>query len=376
MGSSAERAVAIVGLGAVMPDAHDARAFWANIRNRRYSITEVPPERWRPEFYYDPDPAAPAKTYSKIGAWVRGFQFDWKQHRIPPKVAAEMDEGQQWAVTIAAQALADYGYPGRPLDTERTGVILGTAIGGDKHYVTALRIMSPELVQLLEDNESFSGLPEATRTRLLREWRDAVSKAFPEITEDTMPGELPNIIAGRVANVLNLRGPNFITDAACASSFAAIASAVEMLAERRCDAVVAGGVDRNMGPTSFVKFAKIGALSATGTRPFGDGADGFVMGEGAAAFLLKRLADAEADGDRIYAVIRGVGGSSDGKGKGITAPNPVGQILATRRAWENAGLDPATATLVEAHGTSTRVGEVINSNGMQYLRKVKARLLY
>ena len=340
MGSSAERAVAIVGLGAVMPDADDARAFWENIKNKRYSITEVPPERWRIEDYYDPDRTAPDKTYSKIGSWVRGYQFDWKQHRIPPKVAAAMDEGQKWAVTVAAQALADYGYPNRPLDTDRTGVILGAAIGGEQHYITSLRIMSPELMRLLDDVDAFRGLPQATRNRLLTEWRQAMSRAFPEITEDTMPGELPNILAGRVANVLNLRGPNFTADAACASSFAAVASAIELLADGRCDAVVAGGVERNMGPTSFVKFAKIGALSATGTRPFADGADGFVMGEGAGAFLLKRLVDAEAAGDRIYAVIRGAGGSSDGKGKGITAPNPVGQVLATRRAWESAALDP------------------------------------
>ncbi|NTU62931.1 MAG: acyltransferase domain-containing protein, partial [Chloroflexi bacterium] len=129
--------------------------------------------------------------------------------------------------------------------------------------------------------------------------------------------------------------------------------------EHQCDAVISGGVDRNMGAASFVKFSKIGALSATGSRPFGDGADGFVMGEGSAAFLLKRLEDAERDGDKIYAVIRGVGGSSDGKGKGITAPNPLGQVLALQRAWENAGLDPATATLIEAHGTSTKVGDVV-----------------
>src|SRR5690606_3324592 len=125
------------------------------------------------------------------------------------------------------------------------------------------------------------------------------------------------------------------------------------------DAVIAGGVDRNMGIGSFVKFCKIGALSATGTRPFGDGADGFVMGEGTGLFLLKRLEDAERDGDTIYAVIRGVGGASDGKGKGLTAPNPVGQQLAIARAWENAVLAPATATMVEAHGTSTRVGDVV-----------------
>ena len=121
--------------------------------------------------------------------------------------------------------------------------------------------------------------------------------------------------------------------------------------------VVTGGIDRNMGAPTFVKFCKIGALSATGTRPYADGADGFVMGEGAVIFLLKRLADAERDGDKIYAVLRGIGGSSDGKGKGITAPNPAGQKLCIRRAWENAGLSPATATLIEGHGTSTRVGD-------------------
>ena len=359
MNSFADRAIAIVGVGAMMPDAPNAPAFWENIKNKRYSITEVPAERWSVADYYDADPVAPDKTYSKIGAWVRGFQFDWKKHHIPPKVTAAMDEGQQWAVTIAAEALADYGYPARPLDTERVGVILGTALGGEQHYATHLRISFPEYAHLLEGVPEFRALPADVRERVVRSWRAAAAGHFPEITEDTMPGELPNIVSGRIANVLNLRGPSFITDAACASSFAAIASAAEMLAEHRCDAVIAGGVDRNMGASSFVKFCKIGALSATGTRPFGDGADGFVMGEGSAAFLLKRLSDAERNGDKIYAVIRGVGASSDGKGKGITAPNPQGQVLATRRAWENAGLDPATATLIEAHGTSTRVGDVV-----------------
>ena len=172
-----------------------------------------------------------------------------------------------------------------------------------------------------------------------------------------MPGELANVIAGRVANLFNLRGMNFTTDAACASGLAALNSAVTGLADHQFDAVVTGGLDRNMGVDAFVKFCKIGALSATGTRPFDAGADGFVMGEGAALFVLKRLEDAERDGDRVYAVILGVGGSSDGKGKGITAPNPVGQQLAVERAWERAGADPATAGAVEAHGTSTRVGD-------------------
>ncbi len=359
MNTNHSRAIALVGLGCILPDAPNPAAFWNNLVAKCYSITEVPPERWSAKDYYDPDPLAPDKTYSKIGGWVRGFEFDWKQYRLPPRVANAMDQGQQWAVTIAAQALADYGYPGRPLDLERTGVIMGTAMGGEMHYLTALRVSFPEYANALQSVTEFSQLPCEVRAAILGNWHKVIDGRLPSITEDSMPGELANIVSGRVANLLNLRGPNFITDAACAASIAAIDAAVELLSEHHCDAIISGGVDHNMGAASFVKFCKIGALSATGSRPFGDGADGFVMGEGSAAFLLKRLEDAERDGDRIYAVIRGVGGSSDGKGKGITAPNPLGQVLAIQRAWENAGLDPATATLVEAHGTSTKVGDVV-----------------
>jgi malonyl CoA-acyl carrier protein transacylase len=356
---SAERAIAIVGVGAMLPDAPNAAAFWNNIAGKRYSITETPADRWSIADYYDPDPKAPDKTYSKIGGWVRGFEFDWKRFRLPPRVAAVMDEGQQWAITIAAEALADYGYPDRPLDTERTGVILGTAMGGEMHYITTQRITFPEYANWLRAAPEFQRLPANTQVALMEQFHAVMDRSLPTITEDSMPGELANIVSGRIANIFNLRGPNFITDAACASSFAAVEAAVQLLTEHKVDAVLTGGVDRNMGASSFVKFCKIGALSATGTRPFGVGADGFVMGEGAGAFLLKRLEDAERAGDTIYAVIRGVAGSSDGKGKGITAPNPIGQQLAVRRAWEAAELDPATATLVEAHGTSTRVGDVV-----------------
>ena len=143
MNETAQRAIAIVGLGAVLPDAPNAPAFWQNIKNKRYSISEVPADRWSAADYYDPDPGAPDKTYSKIGGWIQGFEFDWKRFRIPPKVAAAMDASQQWAVTIAAEALADYGYPDRPLNTERTGVILGTAMGGEMHAITTLPRLLP-----------------------------------------------------------------------------------------------------------------------------------------------------------------------------------------------------------------------------------------
>ena len=361
MPDSRDNAAAIVGVSAILPDAPDAATFWNNVKTGRYAISEVDPERWDPALYYDPDPKAPEKTYSKIGGWVRDWEWDplaWRLP-IPPKVADGMDDGQKWAVAATRMALADYGWPERELDLERTAVILGNAMGGEKHYLTTLRITFPELARELERAESFAALPADVRAAVARELKANVEARLPEITEDTMPGELANCTAGRVANLFNLHGPNFTVDAACASAMAAMDAVVEGLTERRFDVAITGGVDRNMGVSSFVKFCAIGALSPTGTRPYADGADGFVMGEGAGLLVLKRLGDAERDGDRIYAVVRGVGGASDGRGKGIAAPNPVGQRLAVERAWRNAGLSPAECTLVEGHGTSTRVGDVV-----------------
>ncbi|MGF1510499.1 MAG: beta-ketoacyl synthase N-terminal-like domain-containing protein, partial [Myxococcota bacterium] len=354
-------AVAIVGLGAVLPEAPNVSTLWKNLETGRYSITETPNERWEPAKYFDPDPKAPDKTYSKIGGWVIDYPWDpfrWKMP-IPPKVADSMDRTQKWAVAAAREALMDYGVPDRPLDRDRTAIIVGNAMGGDKHYMTAMRIYAPEFLEQLEASPSFSNLTPAQRELIAKEFLTGVQGKIPDITEDTMPGELANIIAGRIAAVFDLHGPNFVADAACASAMAAMSAAMEGLDEHHFDAVVTGGVDANMSASTFVKFCKIGALSATGTRPYDEGADGFVMGEGAAMFVMKRLADAERDGDKIYAVLRGLGGASDGKGKGITAPNPVGQRLAVRRAWEIAGERPDVDTMMEGHGTSTRVGDVV-----------------
>ncbi|HEY1277842.1 MAG TPA: SDR family NAD(P)-dependent oxidoreductase [Thermoleophilaceae bacterium] len=353
--------VAIVGVGAILPDARDAGAFWQNVKQGRYSISEVDAERWDPELYFDPDPKAPERTYSKIGGWVRDWDWDplgWRLP-IPPRVADAMDDSHKWALACGRMALLDAGWPERELDLERTAVVLGNAMSGEHHYQTSMRIAWPELARELDRAESYAALPEDVRAAIAREVHGNIDGWLPPVTEDTMPGELGNCMAGRVANLFNLRGPNFVVDAACASALAAMDASIEGLVEREYDAVLTGGIDRNMGAHTFVKFCAIGALSATGTRPYADGADGFVMGEGAAMFLLKRLDDAERDGDRIYAVIRGIAGSSDGKGKGITAPNPVGQKLAVERAWRKAGIDPSVCSLVEGHGTSTRVGDVV-----------------
>ena len=310
--------------------------------------------------YYDPDPHAPDKTYSRIGGWVRDFPWEplaWKLP-IPPAVSAQMDDGQKWAVACTRAALLDAGWPDWTVDPERVAVIIGNAIGGDKQHRSNLRIQFPEFARDLCAAPSFAALPEQVRDAVLAETRASFLDRFEEITEDTMPGELANVIAGRVAEPVQLprpqlhhrRGVRLRRWPPCRPRCAACRPATSTPWSP-------AAIDRNMDAPGFVKFCKIGALSATGTRPFDAGADGFVMGEGAALFVLKRLSDAERDGDRIYAVLLGVAGSSDGRGKGITAPNPVGQRLAVERAWHVAGVDPASATCIEAHGTSTRVGD-------------------
>ncbi|NTU76167.1 MAG: polyketide synthase, partial [Anaerolineaceae bacterium] len=287
------KAIAVVGLGAILPDAFTVDAFWHNIQQKKNSITEVPADRWKVELYYDPNPAAVDKTYSRIGAFVRDYRFEaFKMGiAIPPRVLAVMDASQQWAIAAVYQALQDYGYPTRPLNPERVAVILGNAMGGETHYRSNFRILLPEYQEALESLPEYAALPESVRAALSSGLQQRVYAKIPAITEDTMPGELANVIAGRVANVFNFTGPNFITDAACASSLAALQAAVEGLESNKFDAVLTGGVDRSNGPESYVKFSKIGALSAEGSAPYSDRANGFVMGEGTAIFLLKRLED-------------------------------------------------------------------------------------
>ena len=319
--------IAVVGVSAIMPDAPDAATFWANIKAGRYSISDVPPGRWDPELFYDPDPHTPEdKTYSRIGGWVREFAWEplaWKLP-IPPTVSAQMDDSQKWAVTGSRSALLDAGWPDWTVDPERVAIIFGSAIGGDKQHWSNLRIQLPVFARELCAAPSFAALPEPVREAVLAETSASFHAGMVKITEDSMPGELGSITAGRVANLFNFRGPNFTADAACASGLAAMWAAVRGLQAGDFDAVITGGIDHNMDPPGYVKFCKIGALSATGTRPFDAGADGFVMGEGAAFFILKRLSDAERDGDRIYALLLSLAGSTTGAARELPPPTRLG----------------------------------------------------
>ncbi len=360
--------IAVIGLGCRLPRSPSAAALWQNLLAGFDAIIEVPHERWDPALYYDPDHATIDKTYAKIGGFVTDFVFNPRRFRVPPAVARLIDPIQQMALEASADALDDAGYGDkREYDRARVAVILGNSMGGEITDEYTLRVMFPAIRKALSEVPGFAALPDNARMEILSAYEESLKKDLPPITEDSMPGELANVVAGRVANALNLGGPNFTTDAACAGSMAAMQAAIKGLQDGDFDMALTGGADRSMGVATYAKFCKIGALSAEGSRPFDANANGFVMGEGVGILVLKRLADAERDGDRIYAVMLGMGASSDGKGKGITAPNIDGQKRALDRAYENAGVDPAEVDLFECHGTSTVVGDMVEVTALSDL---------
>ncbi|MEW5905344.1 MAG: beta-ketoacyl synthase N-terminal-like domain-containing protein, partial [Elusimicrobiota bacterium] len=349
--------IAVVGLGIIAPKALNKDQFWNNVLEGRNCLTEVPADRWDWRLYWDADRKAADKTYSKIGGFVEDFKFDPIKYKIPPTIAGQISRLQQMTIEAVRMALEDAGYDKKPFDNTRTAAVIGNAMGAMRKEITDLRVYKFYNEDILRKTPSFSALPRAAQEDMIREFEAGIDNGIIKITEDTMPGELSNVTAGRIANVFNLNGPNMTLDAACASSMAALDYAVMGLRSGKFDMAVAGGADEMMSAPAYVKFCKIGALSADGSYAFDARANGFVMAEAVAVYLLKRFSDAVRDGDKIYALINSVGASSDGKGKGITAPNPKGQKLAIEAAFKGLDYGPGDVDFVECHGTATVVGD-------------------
>ncbi|MFT3695512.1 MAG: SDR family NAD(P)-dependent oxidoreductase [Kofleriaceae bacterium] len=332
--------IAIVGVAAIFPGAPDTDAFWANIVAGKNAVREVPADRWDVATYYDPNATgldAGKKTPCKWGGFLDDVPFDPLAYGIPPKSLAAIEPVQLLALEIAKRAIADAGYADRAFDRARTSVIFGAEAGTDLSSAYSFRAMFPHYVGELPD---------------------ALNEVLPTLSEDSFPGVLSNVIAGRIANRLDLGGVNYTVDAACAASLAALDMAVKELVAGSSDMVLCGGADLHNSINDYLMFSSVHALSTTGQcHTFDASADGIVLGEGVACVVLKRLADAERDGDRVYAVIKGVAGASDGKSLGLTAPRKEGQVRALERAYVAAGVSPADVGLVEAHGTGTVVGD-------------------
>ena len=330
--------IAIIGIGTLLPKAHEADRYWENILDQVCVIGEVPKERWDWKLYFDADRHARDKIYSRWGGFLDEVAFDPIAYGIPPNSMKSIDPMQLLTLEVTRRALADAGLADGNFDRENTSIIIGAGGGlGDLGTQYAVRAELPRFVENLDAN---------------------VWSRLPEWTEESFAGSLLNVAAGRVANRLDFGGVNFTIDAACASSLAAIAMAVDELETGRSNVAIAGGVDTVQSAFGFMSFSKTQALSPTGQpRAFDQAADGIAISEGLAMVVLKRLADAERDGDRIYAVIKGVAGSSDGKALGMTAPRPEGQKRALARAYARAGFSPKTLGMIEAHGTGTPVGD-------------------
>ena len=332
-----------------MPGAEDVRRFWENMLDKIGAIEEVPSDRWPSDRYYDADRDAPDKINSKWGGFIPDTAFDPVRFGIPPASVPSIDPGQLLALVAAEAALADAGLANMDPDLrQRASVILGFTGGlGELGLQYAAR------------SELARALP-ATPTETL--------EFLPNWTSDSFAGLLPNVVAGRIANRFDFGGPTFVVDAACAASLAALRQAVLELETGRSDLVLCGAVDTGQGPFAFTCFSKARALSPSGRcRTFDAESDGTAISEGIAMVVLKRLGDAQAAGDRIYAVIKGVDGSSDGRGLGLMAPLPSGQKRALQRAYDQAGYSPASVELFEAHGTGTVSGDAAEIESLSSL---------
>ncbi|MGH3786766.1 MAG: SDR family NAD(P)-dependent oxidoreductase [Pseudonocardiaceae bacterium] len=320
--------VAIIGMAGVFPGADELAGYWANVLAGVDAVTEVPTDRWDPAVY---------PALAKWGGFLPDIPFDALTYGIPPAALASIEPVQLLALELATRALRDAGYAQRAFDRERTSVIFGAEAGADLSSAYGLRSLYPAYHGALP--------PE-------------LDEQLPKLTEDSFPGVLANVIAGRIANRLDLGGANYTVDAACASALAAIDLACKELRAGTSTMVLVGGADVHNSIHDYLMFASVKALSPTGRcRPFDTSADGIALGEGVACVVLKRLTDAERDGDRIYAVIKGIGSASDGRSLGLTAPRPEGQRRALERAYQMAGVSPADVGLIEAHGTGTVVGD-------------------
>ena len=350
--------IAIIAMGAMFPGRGTTHGFFRDLIEGVDTISEVPDTHWRIDDYYDEDPTAPDKTYGRRGGFLSPQAFDPARFGIPPKALSSTDTVQLLALLVSDRVMADVEAATQsPVNRERTSVVLGVASATELTGHMAARLQRPVWERTLRE----SGFPEDMVVTLA----DRMSANYTGWTEATFPGLLGNVVAGRIANRLDLGGSNFVTDAACASSLSALHVAVQELRAGSADMAFAGGADALNDILMYLCFSKTPALSHTGDcRPFSSAADGTILGEGIGMVALKRLCDAERDGDRIHAVIRGIGGSSDGRATAIYAPLSSGQARALRRAYADAGYGPETVELVEAHGTGTMAGDRAEIEGL------------
>ena len=344
--------IAIVGVAGCFAGAADANQLWNNVLNKVDATSEAD-AAWA-ALSRDNDPESTDRLYTTRGGFLKELaSFDAAEFGIMPHSIDGADPDHYLGLRLARDALADAGLLDKDFDRTRAGIIIGRGGYAYRGTMTLAQhglVLDQTLAAITAVRPDFSAAE-------LKDLREALRAQLPAFNAEASPGFVPNIASGLIANRLDLMGPNYVVDAACASSLLAVEAAVRELQAGRCDVMLCGGSQVQTGAQIFMIFCNINALSRDRVRPFSKGSSGTLLGEGAGFLALKRLSDAEADGDRIYALIRGVGVASDGRAKGLLAPRLEGEELALRRAYENAQVSPDTISLIEAHGTGMPLGD-------------------
>ncbi|MGW3453150.1 SDR family NAD(P)-dependent oxidoreductase [Streptomyces albidoflavus] len=317
--------IAVIGISGAFPQAENVDAFWRNILDGRDCISEVPSSRWPVEKFYDERPGVPGKSASKwMGVLENADRFDPLFFSISPGEAAAMDPQQRVLLQETWRCVEEAGYSPDDLSGTQCGVFVGCSVNG---YAATADAAGLSAHQNLGTNSA--------------------------------------ILASRISYTLNLKGPCLSIDTSCSSSLVAIAQACDSLCLGDSDTALAGGVWVIPGPGVHVAMSQLRALSPDGRcYAFDERANGFVPAEGVGVLLLKRLADAQADGDRIHAVIKGWGVNQDGRSNGITAPSAEAQARLQKHVYDKFGIDPGDIELVEAHGTGTALGDPVEIDGL------------
>ncbi len=340
--------IAIVGMGCHFPGAGDLTTYWENILAGKDCTRDVPPDRWDPRIFCDPSSTAIDRVPCSRGGYLDSpLRFDAAAHGIMPRTV-EGGEPEQFLVLEAAMAaLADSSLTPGDLADKRVEVVIGRGNYFNRGNLTRLQ-HGRMIAQTLALLSAFH--PEWSQGEL-DAIRDDLRKSLPPFEAATIPGQLTNATAGRLAHRLNLRGASYVVDAASASSLVAVNMAARALQERRADLAIVAGVYLEADVDFPLVFRQLGAVSKSGTsKPFSAGADGMLPGEGTGVVILKRQSDAEWDDDRIYAIIQGIGLASDGKSAGLASPSASGHARAIRTAYRRSGIDPDSVLLVEGHG--------------------------
>jgi acyl transferase domain-containing protein/phosphopantetheinyl transferase len=353
--------VAIVGMGCVFPKAPDLNTYWHNIVTKVDAISDPPADRLIDDVY-DPEANANDRIYCRRGGYIDDLAtFNPLKYGIMP-VGVEGAEPEHFlALKVADAALTDAGFPDLPFNRERFDTIVGRGTFVNSGYVNLLQhgFIVDQTLDLLKDLQ-----PQLSKGDLA-ELKQALKSSLPPFTAETAPGLASSVMTGIIANRMDLGGRNFTVDAACASALIALENGIQNLLTDRCDAVLVGAVQISTPPVIHMLFTQLGALSRhPQLRPFDTEADGTMLGEGIGMMVIKRLDDAIRDGHRIYAVVKGVGSSSDGQAKGLLAPSSAGQELAMSRAYQYAGVEPSTVGLIETHGTGIPLGDATEINSM------------